>query len=140
MRKLISLSVATALAAAALAPAPALAHDRRGYHDHGYERDYYDRRHYRDRDDNDDELAAGAIGFVFGLALGAAANMSRERERNTGYYQRGYSDYPPAHRGAYERDYGYGYQSYPPPRPQCTRSERQRDRYANRYVTVDVPC
>jgi hypothetical protein len=47
---------------------------------------------------------------------------------------------------AYERDYGYE-GSYDPElddrgrgSQQCTRRERQWDRYANRYVTVDVPC
>jgi hypothetical protein len=46
---------------------------------------------------------------------------------------------------AYERDYGYE-GGYDPAlddrnrREQCVRRERQWDRYANRYVTVDVPC
>ncbi len=34
----------------------------------------------------------------------------------------------------YAEDYGG------PRKSQCTRRERQWDRYANRYVTVDVPC
>jgi hypothetical protein len=41
---------------------------------------------------------------------------------------------------AYESDYGYDPYEAAPPREQCTRPERQWDRYANRYVTVDVPC
>jgi hypothetical protein len=47
---------------------------------------------------------------------------------------------------AYERDYGYegSYDPYLDDRDrgsqQCMRRERQWDRYANRYVTVDVPC
>lgn len=38
---------------------------------------------------------------------------------------------------AYDQDYG---NDGPPPQSQCTRRERQYDRYAQRYVTVDVPC
>lgn len=45
---------------------------------------------------------------------------------------------------AYEEDYGggpgYEDQGYAPEQQQCTRSERQWDRYAQRYVMVDVPC
>lgn len=42
---------------------------------------------------------------------------------------------------AYERDYGYDpRQDDRGQRQQCVRRERQWDRYANRYVTVDVPC
>lgn len=50
---------------------------------------------------------------------------------------------------AYEQDYGGadkppGYDDQDlagaPDQQQCTRRERQYDRYAQRYVTVDVPC
>ena len=49
---------------------------------------------------------------------------------------------------AYAREYGleggadprYEEPRYEDSRPQCTRRERQWDRYAERYVTVDVPC
>ena len=59
-----------------------------------------------------------------------------DRRYDDQYYDRG---------SAYERDYGYegGYDPYLDDRDrrdQCTRRERQWDRYANRYVTVDVPC
>lgn len=76
-----------------------------------------------------------------------------------GYYDRRYDEpgyyedeleggYDPRYddpRAAYERDYGRapegGYDPYYDQRePECTRQERQWDRYANRYVTVDVPC
>jgi hypothetical protein len=66
---------------------------------------------------------------------------------------RGYDDsgleggYDPRYedpRAAYERDYGRApegaYDPYAERAPQCTRRERQWDRYANRYVVVDVPC
>lgn len=157
MRKLISMTAAAALALAALAPS-AEAHDRRGYHDHdrggygyGDGRDYYDRgyggrgyydhRRYRDNDD-DEAIAAGVIGLVLGLALGAAATSQPRQPQARCYdnyqrcdppqgYYRGGPQYDEG--SAYERDYG-------PQRPQCTRRERQWDRYANRYVTVDVPC
>lgn len=157
MRKLISMTAAAALALAALAPS-AQAQDRRGYHDHdrggygygdgrdyddyyrGYDnRGYYDRRRHRD---NDDAIAAGVIGLVLGLALGAAATSQPRQPQARCYdnyqrcdppqgYYRGGRQYDEG--SAYERDYG-------PQRPQCTRRERQWDRYANRYVTVDVPC
>jgi hypothetical protein len=59
-----------------------------------------------------------------------------DRRRDDYYADRGGS--------AYERDYG-GYEGGYDPRlddrrDQCVRRERQWDRYANRYVTVDVPC
>ena len=103
------------------------------YGDDYYHRgECYDRRgrnHCYDRDDdNDDAVAAGVIGLVLGAVLATAVSNSNNQDR-------GYDD----------RDYNRGYdnQRYappPPPEPQCTRRERQWDRYANRYVTVDVPC
>jgi hypothetical protein len=75
------------------------------------------------------------IGLVLGVALGAAVSQRREPAYANCYdnYQR--CDPPPRY---YDR--GYGGRDYPPPASECTRRERQWDRYANRYVTVDVPC
>lgn len=72
-----------------------------------------------------------------------------------GYYREGYAPRP-----YYQQNYApqpsyqqpYGDRGYDPrydnsgleggyyDRGGCTRAERQWDRYANRYVTVDVPC
>jgi hypothetical protein len=159
MRKFTALAAALALAAASIAPTPAAARDPRGG---GYDRHYdggrYDHRyrHYRGHDDHGDAVAAGVIGLVLGLAIGAAASQANApRGDCTADYQHctpppGYGDeyygkpgydegYDPGYDnqgGLYEQDYG----PPPPPQPQCTRSERQWDRYANQYVTVDVPC
>jgi hypothetical protein len=47
-------------------------------------------------------------------------------------------------RSAYEQDYGYApqgsYQPYAQYQPPCTQRARRWDRYANQYVTVEVPC
>jgi hypothetical protein len=158
IKKLTAVLAAFAFALTTLAPAVADARDHRrdGWYDGRHYRDY-DRRHWRDHDD-DDEVAAGVVGLVLGLAIGSMASQPREpryggcydrcappppprcydrcgyeRER---YYDRRYDD-----RGAYERDYDLdggpdGYYE----RERCTRSERQWDRYADRYVVVDVPC
>jgi hypothetical protein len=141
MRKFTALFAAAALAAAALTPAAADARDGRGRGWGGYDRDYgyYDRGyrdHRRDHDDHGDALAAGAVGLVLGLALGSIASQPRSEPPPRYYEQRGYYG-----GSAYERDYGYepGYYE-PPPRARCMRAERQWDRYAGRYVIVDVPC
>jgi len=141
--------------------------DQRG--DHYRHHDHDRRRGHYYRDDDDDAVAAGIIGLVLGLAIGSLASQppregypqgacSDNYQRCAppqGYYgPRGYDGsgleggYDPRFGGgsAYQQDYGYAppQRSYDPyaasPPPQCSRRERQWDRYANRYVTVDVPC
>jgi len=99
------------------------AHNGYNRYGYGYGGDYYDRRH----DDDDDAIAAGVIGLVLGAVVGAAIADSNNRSDDRyddRYDDRGYSDY--------DRQYA------PTPAPQCR--ERRWDRYANRYVMVDVPC
>ncbi|MBL8543333.1 MAG: hypothetical protein JNJ63_05945 [Hyphomonadaceae bacterium] len=144
IRKLMSAAAAFAFAATTLAPVPAAAHDRRdGYYDHRYDRHYDRRDRRRDHDDND-ALAAGAVGLVLGLALGSLASQSNEPPRYScsDDYQR--CAPPPRYydEGGYD-DKGYDpyYDGrYDDPAPQCTRRERQWDRYAQRELWVDVPC
>ncbi|HEX8899939.1 hypothetical protein [Vitreimonas sp.] len=159
LRKLTALAATLAFALTTLAPVSADARDRR--HD-GYwssrDHHYYD-RHRRHRDNDDDEVAAGVLGLVLGVTLGAAlASQPRQapppRARcydnyqrcapppqyyNQGYDQGGYYEDP---RSAYEQDYGYAPERpyYEDQRPQRMCRERQWDRYANRYLMVDVPC
>lgn len=139
-----------------------------GGYDRGYYRGHDGYRH-RDRD-NGDAVAAGAVGLILGLAIGSLASQPREpRYSCTDNYQRcapppprcndrcGRYDnsyyredprrddyYDDLSDSAYARDYGYegSYDPYENDRgaQQCTRRERQWDRYANQYVTVDVEC
>jgi len=155
LRKLTALAATLAFALTTLAPVAADARDRR--HD-----SYWGGRHdgYYD---NDDEVAAGVLGLVLGVTLGAAlASQPRQapppraqcydnyqrcapppQYYNQGYDQGSYYEDP---RSAYEQDYGYAQPegSYDPyyeqRQPQRTCRERQWDRYANRYLMVDVPC
>jgi hypothetical protein len=166
MRKFTALLAAFAFAAATLSPAAADARDRRGHG--GYDGRGHHGRHYRDRD-NGDAVAAGVIGLVLGVAVGSMLAQPRGPQARCydnyqrcaappppprGYYDRGYQDqgYDPRYDdrsdSAYEREYGRDgdayaegdYDPYVERAPQCTRRERQWDRYANQYVTVDVPC
>lgn len=152
MRKFATILAALAFGLTTLVPATASAQHRgygygRGHHGGGYygdgcrrdnnygcERDR-DRRRYG-RDDNDDAIAAGVIGLVLGAVIASAVSNSNNNDRrDDGYYSRDDDYYRDDGRG-YRDD---GYYDEPPP-PECTRRERQWDRYANRYVTVDVPC
>ncbi|GAM97734.1 hypothetical protein U91I_01362 [alpha proteobacterium U9-1i] len=158
-RKIIAVATALALALGAAAPtASAYDRDRHGYYGRGYDR-HYDRGRRGNHDDGE-AVAAGVIGLVLGMALGAAASQPRQPRQGCydrcgpppGYYNQGYQQqYYPQQQGyydqgsAYARDYG----APPPPQgyyeeyrgePSCTRRERQWDRYADRYVVVDVPC
>lgn len=157
IRKVTAVLAALAFTAVTLAPtAQAYDHRRDGYYSGRHDRDYDRRYRHRDRDDGD-AAAAAVVGLVLGLAIGSLASQPREpqarcydnyqrcapppqRYERDGYYDQRYDD---RGRGAYEDEYGLegGRDDYyEPQREQCTRSERQWDRYANRYVTVDVPC
>jgi len=165
MRKFTALVAAFAFAMTTLAPAAADARDRRGHG--GYDGRGHHGRHYRDRD-NSDEVAAGVLGLVLGVAVGSMLAQPREPRvqcydnyrrcpappPQRGYYDRGYEQqgydrrYEDDRRSAYEQEYGLeggrydegSYDPYVEREAQCTRRERQWDRYANQYVTVDVPC
>lgn len=155
MRKLTSFVAALALAAATLAPGAA---DAQGYHRGHYNHGGYGGGRYYGRyyDHRGDAVAAGAVGLILGLAIGSIASAPRQGgcyDRcgapppppcgrcgpPPGYYNQGYQGqgYRGDDRSAYEDDYGVknAVEDY-----QCTRPERQYDRYAGRYVTVDVPC
>jgi len=148
LRKILISLTAVAIFATAFAPVEADARDGRGYYDRDY-RDYDRRgRHHRDRHDDDGDAAAAAVvGLVLGVAIGALASQPRNQQppryhqdqRNSGYYQ---DDPRYADDSAYARDYGVqgGRDDYYAPQEQCVRRERQWDRYANRYLVVDVPC
>jgi hypothetical protein len=142
MRKLTSMVAALSLAATAMAPA-AQAHDQRGGYHQGNRGDYGRYRHYRN-DRHGDAVAAGVLGLILGLAVGAAASQPRQERCYNGCgqrpYRQGYDGYNSGGPGyddgsAYAEDYGQA-----PEKSQCTRQQRQWDRYANRTVTVDVPC
>jgi hypothetical protein len=154
IRKVSAMLAAVLFAATTFAPvADARDHRRDGYSRH-YDRDYDRRGRHRHDNDDGDAAAAAVVGLVLGLAIGSLASQPNEprvqcrdnyqrcaAQPRDDYYQRD-SGYYDDRGGAYERDYGLegGGQYYEDERPQCVRRERQWDRYANRYVTVDVPC
>lgn len=161
IRRFSALVAALLFGLTMFAPSAADARDRRGYHDRGYHYGRYD--HHR-RHDHGDAVAAGAVGLILGLALGSMASQPREPSCYDNYQRCAPPPPPPPCRNpcgyddsyyrqdprdddryydegsAYERDYGYDPYDDDQPREQCMRQERQWDRYANRYVTVDVPC
>ncbi len=168
-RKFTALAAAFVFALSLLAPSGAVAQHRRDGHYRGDRYEHHDRhrhRHQHYRHDDDDAVAAGVIGLVLGLTIGALASQPRydaPPPRCTSDYRRcappqGYGDdryydesgleggYEPEYddESAYGRDYGApvdrSYRGAAASREQCTRRERQWDRYANRYVVVDVPC
>jgi hypothetical protein len=178
LRKFTAAIAALTLALTAFAPSVAEARDgwRGGYG--GYGRHDY----YRHHDRGGDAAAAGVLGLVLGLAVGAAVSQPPRPRYSSNCYNGCYAPPPPPPCGGGCGSYGPGYyqqgyapqpyyqQGYAPPPPQqyyqqgyddrgydprydnsgleggsyddrsCTRPERQWDRYANRYVTVDVPC
>ncbi|PZO53301.1 MAG: hypothetical protein DCF16_07485 [Alphaproteobacteria bacterium] len=155
LRKILISLTAVAIFATAFAPVEADARDRRGYYDRDH-RDYDRRgRHHRDRHDDGDAAAAAVVGLVLGVAIGALASQPRrdqqcrqncgpppryyQDQRDSGYYQ---DDPRYAEDSAYARDYGVqgGRDDYYAQQEQCVRQERQWDRYANRYLVVEVPC
>lgn len=157
IRKITAWVAAAALAVSAVAPSASARDYGRGHYRHGY---------YGHYDRGGDLAAVGVVGLVLGLAIGSA--LSSDRYDRGGCYDpcryapppqyRGYDPGrggPPPHsyappRGddgysdgsAYEQDYGIDpkLDGGPSEPSSCTHQERQWDRYANRYVTVDVPC
>lgn len=159
LRKILASLAATAVFATTFSPVEASA-QRYGYYDRDHRDHYRDRRHrhHRDRDDGD-AVAAAVVGLIAGLAIGSLASQPREPRvvcrddyqrcpPPRHYDDRRYSDYDPRYDdpryeadSAYAREYGLEGGDYDAaPREQCTRRERQWDRYANRYLMVDVPC
>jgi hypothetical protein len=151
MARLRHLLAAALAATTAFLPAIAEARDHR-HRDYWYDRDYrehrhrdwrYDHRRHDRRDNDDDELAAGAVGLVLGAVLGAAIASSSQPSRS-GYYApppppRNYYPPPPA----YYPPSGYGPQPWrAAPPPSCVLRERVWDPYAGQYVRVErrIPC
>jgi hypothetical protein len=151
----------TALALAAASAAVPTSADARDYRDYRYHRYYH---HY----DHGDAVAAGAVGLILGLAVGAA--LSDPGPRHTNCYDNGQYCAPPPGYGPppsyqgnpnspppdyYDRDGGKGaYNDAPddrradydrdygtaPPREDnsCLRPTQQWDPYSGRYVWVNL--
>lgn len=167
MRKFTALLAALAIGMTALA-VPAYAQRRHdGYYDRGGHHDYDRRRYYRRHHDHDngDAVAAGAVGLILGLAIGSLASQPRQPQNgcydnyrrcaapppppprcsqrcDDAYSQNGYYQGGSAYADDYALDGGYDDNGYAPPPPPSQRMcrERQWDRYAQRYLMVDVPC
>lgn len=127
---------AFAMLATSLAPAPALARDYHGYGGRGY----YGGGHYYRHHGNGDAVAAGAVGLIFGLALGSALSEPHYNRYSDCdrcgppppprcYDRCGYDD----RRADYDRDYGYDRGN-----DACVRQVQQWDPYAGRYVWVNL--
>ncbi len=162
--KLFAALIAGIVALGAVAPTDAFARDRRG---HGHYDNHYRGDHYRrHRDNGSDELAAGVLGLVVGLAIGAAASdrndpppaYRQDGYRQDGYYQGDYrqggysqSQYDQGY-DAYADDYGDralegGYAQAAPPQSYsddrgCIRQVEQWDPVSGRYAIVNLrqPC
>jgi hypothetical protein len=153
IRKFTSLLAAVLVAMATFAPTAADARDRRGghgYYDGGRHGGYDNhRRRYRDRD-NDDEVAAGVLGLVLGVAIGSMVGQASRDDRyydrrppprrcydpcsRDGYYDQDYDPYYDDPRAQYERDY------YDRGGSQCMQQMRRWDDRSQSYVIVEVPC
>lgn len=96
-----------------------------------------DRRHYRHKDRDNDEVAAAIIGGVAGLALGAALASGSRKDR--GRYDDGGYSYDPRYdrySGGYSSGYYRGYDRAPRYRT-CIVRDRVYDPYIGRRVTVE---
>jgi hypothetical protein len=143
--------------------------DGRGYYGHDYDRYRHRHRDRDDGDAVAAGLVGLVLGLAIGSIASQPREprvvcrdnyrrcpppdrYDRDRRYEEGYYDPRYDDrrYDDRRGSAYEDEYGleggpYAEGSYDPyyeaPRqPRCMRRERQWDRYARRYVLVDVPC
>ena len=149
MQKFTAILATIAFTAATLTPVAANAQRRDGWdgrHSSAYScrdgrRDrcdsyYGDRRgrqHRRDRDNDNDAVAAGVLGLVLGVVIASAianSGTSNTADANRGYYD----DYDS--RDAYERDYQLEGGDY----SQCLQQQRRWDERSGQYIIVNVPC
>ena len=134
----------SALALVAATATPALAHDHRGGGSYGggyYDRSYYDHRRH---DDNGDAVAAGVVGLILGVALGAAVSQSNNspppQRYDNSYYAPPPQAYPQSYQGGYQS--GYAPSGYGGAPGVCVRQVMQFDPYSGQTVPVNVrtPC